>query len=135
MCLVACQQTGMDLQVRPNTVLGVIPSGAELQELLCDLGSLNLQLGCVGVLGGADLDQAVTHRRGARALLANIGRLIRGETALASCYRRMLADGGVVVAVRNVSRGQAGRVCDAITGRGGRSVQHYGTFTVALLAA
>jgi hypothetical protein len=117
-----------DVSYHANTLIAVLDQPAALGALRQALAANRIDPEQLSVLDGC---------RGARSLpeAGSPTRRVRGALdRRTSLSPRNLADGQLLIVIRNLRRDDAGRVRDVLLALGGRDVRHYGHFTVALLA-
>jgi hypothetical protein len=125
------------LPLSANSLIGVVKRTAALGSLRAGLAFVGIAGDHVEVLDGASgqkrLDANYTGITGRiRRWFYSLG--LGPEADLARQYRQELADGNLLVAVRDVDRALADVVRDIVVAHDGRCLQHYGRFTVAFLA-
>jgi hypothetical protein len=125
------------LQTPANSVIGIIERSSALGSLRKALAFAGIAGDQIDVLDGPTgrqrLDGRYTGAAGRlRRWLHGIG--LGPEAMLARQYGRELADGNLLVSIRNVDRALAEEVREIVLAHDGRCLQHYGRFTVAILA-
>jgi hypothetical protein len=124
------------LRLPANSLLGVIDDPAALRAVLAALAGAGIDPAGVEVVTGTD----GARRLGAGNAGGRLGRLrdwlqaLGPEPALRQRYARELAAGHALLVVRDPRPAGEGQVRDILLANGGHCIQHYGRFTVALLA-
>jgi hypothetical protein len=129
--------TTPSLRLSANSLVGVVTGVPALGPLRAALAFVGIAGDQIEVLDGASgRERLDAHYAGVtghiRRWFHNLG--LGPEADLARQYRQELADGNLLVAVRDVDRSLADVVRDIIVDCDGRCLQHYGRFTVAFLA-